>query len=84
MSDEQRITPGEIARAGLDPGAVHDLFLMQPDNGPLLPAQMVKRALFPRWEVIRPAAYNPVDVEDQMIENILNEAMNEQDHLGEH
>ncbi|KEO85146.1 hypothetical protein [Tumebacillus flagellatus] len=77
-------TPQDLQHEGLDPAALHELFFMQPDNGPLLPAQMVKRALFPRWEVIVPAEFNPVDEEDRMIGNLLHEAAADQKHPGPH
>jgi hypothetical protein len=57
---------------GFDPEAVRRLFEMQPDNR-LTPAQMVRRSLFPRWEVLAPAKYNPVDEENRRIEEILSQ-----------
>lgn len=61
------------SRQPLDKELVQKLFLMQPDNR-LTPAQMVRRALFPRWEVITPAEHNPVDEEDRRITEILSAA----------
>ena len=55
-----------------DPEAVRELFEMQPDNR-LTPAQMVRRSLFPRWEILSPAMYNPVDEENRRIEEILSQ-----------
>lgn len=57
----------------LDKELVQKLFHMQPDNR-LTPAQMVRRSLFPRWEVITPAAYHPVEAEDRRIAEILSAA----------
>lgn len=61
------------SRQPLDKELVQKLFLMQPDNR-LTPAQMVRRSLFPRWEVITPAKHNPVDEEDRRITEILSAA----------
>lgn len=55
----------------LNQEAIQQLFDMQPDNQ-LTPAEMTRRAIFPRWEIIRPAEFNPVDAEDQMLEQILS------------
>ncbi len=71
MTDEQRHQGyNQAEHCGLNQEAIQQLFDMQPDNQ-LTPVQMTRRAIFPRWEVIRPAEYNPVDVEDQMIQDIL-------------
>ncbi|MGB8955768.1 MAG: hypothetical protein WCC10_10350 [Tumebacillaceae bacterium] len=55
-----------------DPEAVNALFQIDPAND-LSDAQMVRRALFPRWEVIVPAEYDPIQEEDRIIESILEE-----------
>lgn len=54
----------------LDPTAVEELFHLQPDNS-LTKAQMVRRSLFPRWEVIIPAVSEPVQEEDRLLEHWL-------------
>ena len=56
----------------LDPEAVNALFQIDPAND-LSAAQMVRRALFPRWEVIVPAEHDPIQEEDRIIESILEE-----------
>jgi hypothetical protein len=35
---------------------------------------MVRRDLFPRWEVIRPADYNPIDAETRRIQELLSKS----------
>lgn len=55
----------------MDQEALKKLFMMQPDNR-LTPAQMVRKDLFPRWEMIQPAYYNPVDKENQLLNEILS------------
>jgi hypothetical protein len=62
MSDQQHF----------DQEAVQKLFAMQPDNR-LTPAQMVRRSLFPRWEIITPAPFDPVAKEDRIIQEILED-----------
>jgi hypothetical protein len=57
---------------GYDPDTVRELFEMQPDNR-LTPAQMVRRSLFPRWEILSPAKFNPVDEENRRIDEILSQ-----------
>lgn len=59
-------------RHQLEPEAVNALFQIDPAND-LNHAQMVCRALFPRWEVIVPAQYDPIQEEDLIIESILEE-----------
>jgi hypothetical protein len=59
-------------REKLDPEAVSALFQIDPAND-LSDAQMVRRALFPRWEVIVPAECDPIQEEDRIIESILDE-----------
>lgn len=54
-----------------DQEALQKLFALQPDNR-LTPAQMVRRSLFPRWEIITPAPYDPVSEEDRMLQDILD------------
>ncbi|MGZ6501945.1 MAG: hypothetical protein ACXVC1_03290 [Tumebacillaceae bacterium] len=59
-----------------DQEALQKLFAMQPDNR-LTPAQMVRRSLFPRWEIIRPAPYDPVAEEDRILHEILDDHVNQ-------
>jgi len=70
MRDEQRKDCLSDQHCELNQEAIQQLFDMQPDNQ-LTPVQMTRRAIFPRWEIIRPAEYNPVEVEDQMLQQIL-------------
>ncbi|PWK16008.1 hypothetical protein [Tumebacillus permanentifrigoris] len=67
---------------GLDQQALDELFHMQPIDTNLTPGQKVRRALTPRWEVIIPAAYDPVQEEDRMIDNILREHLNDEQNPG--
>ena len=60
------------ARRKLDPEAVNALFQIKPANE-LNHAQMVRRAIFPRWEIIVPARFDPIQEEDRIIESILEE-----------
>ncbi|ASS74771.1 hypothetical protein CIG75_07135 [Tumebacillus algifaecis] len=57
----------------LDAVALHQLFHLQPNNN-LTHNQMVRRDLFPRWEVIRPADFNPVDAETRRLQALLAES----------
>jgi hypothetical protein len=60
-------------RKRLDRDLVQKLFQMQPDNR-LTPAQAVRRSLFPRWEVIRPAQRDPIQEEERRIFELLTAA----------
>lgn len=62
-----------------DPEALQKLFAMQPDNR-LTPAQMVRRSLFPRWEIIKPAPFDPVAEEDRIIQEILEDHVQSPEH----
>ncbi|ARU63512.1 hypothetical protein CBW65_22775 [Tumebacillus avium] len=64
----------------LDEAAIQQLFRMQPDNN-LTHSQMVRRDLFPRWEVIRPADFNPVDAETRRIQELLAHTEKHDKHL---
>ncbi|TCP54597.1 hypothetical protein EV586_104218 [Tumebacillus sp. BK434] len=63
-----------------DEAAIQQLFRMQPDNN-LTPSQMVRRDLFPRWEVIRPADFNPVDAETRRLQELLAHTAQHDKHL---
>lgn len=67
---------GKQGKQPLDKELVQKLFQMQPDNR-LTPAQMVRRSLFPRWEVITPAEHQPVQEEDRRIAEILSATLPE-------
>ncbi|MFD2169185.1 hypothetical protein [Tumebacillus lipolyticus] len=69
--------PPERTPSHFDESALHQLFRMQPEH--LTHGQMVRRELFPRWEVIRPTGYNPVDAETKRIQELLAES-NQQLH----
>lgn len=70
MEQNERKVP--LSREALHPDVVKRLFLMQPDNR-LTPAQMVRKDLFPRWEMIQPAYGNPIERENELLSGILAE-----------
>jgi hypothetical protein len=73
MRDEQQQGWNLEESCGLNQEAIQQLFHMQPDNQ-LTPVEMTRRAIFPRWEILQPAEYNPVEAENRMLQDIMQSA----------
>jgi hypothetical protein len=54
--------------------ALRELFAIEPKTSDLTKAQMTRRAIFPRWEIIRPSEFDPVQEENRILEEIIEAA----------
>jgi len=74
MSEEQRdlqAAPAAAQQLTVEQRLSQALQEGEPADAHLTPAQMVRRALFPRWEIITPAPFDPRVEENRMLEEIL-------------